>query len=120
MKDDKLPPVAPELKLRTHVPLEKAKVPLVVVRHKNAEMTEKLQKRWNTKNLGKRLAADAVSAASASVMVAPVVSIIDRSVIHPLRPARRIRPLLASPVLTLVLSAPSWRTLRAGEPSPAA
>lgn len=33
---------------------------------------------WNTKNLGLRLGADLVSAASAAVLVAPVISIIDR------------------------------------------
>jgi hypothetical protein len=33
---------------------------------------------WNTKNMGLRVAADFASAASAGVMVAPVISIIDR------------------------------------------
>ncbi len=33
---------------------------------------------WNTKNLGLRLAADAVSAASAAALVAPIIAIIDR------------------------------------------
>lgn len=36
------------------------------------------KKAWNTKNLGLRLASDAISAASAAALVAPVVSIIDR------------------------------------------
>lgn len=35
---------------------------------------------WNTKNLGLRLGADAISAASAAVLVAPIISIIDRLV----------------------------------------
>lgn len=35
---------------------------------------------WNTKNLSLRLCADAVSAASAAVLVAPIISIIDRYV----------------------------------------
>lgn len=39
--------------------------------------TESTQ-RWNTKNLGWRLAADATGAACAGVLVAPVISIIDR------------------------------------------
>ncbi len=34
--------------------------------------------KWNTKNLGLRLGADLISAASAAVLVAPVISIIDR------------------------------------------
>ncbi len=34
--------------------------------------------KWNTENLALRLGADAVSAASAAVMVAPIISIIDR------------------------------------------
>lgn len=33
---------------------------------------------WNTKNLSWRLGADMVSAASAAVLVAPIISIIDR------------------------------------------
>jgi hypothetical protein len=34
--------------------------------------------KWNTKNLAWRLAADATGAACAAVLVAPVISIIDR------------------------------------------
>ncbi|KAM7192945.1 hypothetical protein V8F20_008615 [Naviculisporaceae sp. PSN 640] len=37
---------------------------------------------WNTKNLSLRLCADAVSAASAAVLVAPIISIIDRSIME--------------------------------------
>ena len=33
---------------------------------------------WNTKNLPFRLGADLISAASAAVLVAPIISIIDR------------------------------------------
>jgi hypothetical protein len=33
---------------------------------------------WNTRNLGMRLGADAVSAATASLLVAPVITIIDQ------------------------------------------
>lgn len=36
------------------------------------------QQKWNTKNLGLRLAADAVSAASAAILITPIISIIDR------------------------------------------
>ena len=35
-------------------------------------------KKWNTKNLGLRLGADFLGAASAAVLVAPIISIIDR------------------------------------------
>ncbi len=34
--------------------------------------------KWNTKNLPLRLGTDLVSAASAAVLVAPIISIIDR------------------------------------------
>jgi hypothetical protein len=34
--------------------------------------------KWNTKNLGLRLGADFLGAASAAVLVAPIISIIDR------------------------------------------
>ncbi|KAM0324924.1 hypothetical protein ACHAQA_007890 [Verticillium albo-atrum] len=37
---------------------------------------------WNTKNLGLRLGSDLLSAASAAAMVAPVISIIDRSIME--------------------------------------
>ncbi|KAK1755584.1 hypothetical protein QBC47DRAFT_191612 [Echria macrotheca] len=43
---------------------------------------DKKTAQWNTKNLGWRLAADAISAASAAVLVAPVISIIDRSIME--------------------------------------
>lgn len=33
---------------------------------------------WNTKNLGLRLAADGAAAASAGVLVAPIITIIDK------------------------------------------
>lgn len=39
-----------------------------------------LQPKWNTKNLGLRLAADCASAAAAASMVAPLIAIVDRSV----------------------------------------
>lgn len=42
---------------------------------KVAEKTE-----WNTKHLGQRIGADAASAASAGVLVAPLITTIDRSV----------------------------------------
>ena len=62
----------PELKLET------VKAPLAVA-GKQVEMPKtKLQEKWNTKNLGWRLASDLVAAASAASLVAPIISIIDR------------------------------------------
>jgi hypothetical protein len=40
--------------------------------------TETQQKGWNTKNLGQRIAVDAMSAAMAGGLVAPIVSMIDK------------------------------------------
>jgi len=34
--------------------------------------------RWNTKNLGLRLASDAASAASAAIIIAPIITVIDQ------------------------------------------
>ncbi|KAK3339159.1 hypothetical protein B0H65DRAFT_433039 [Neurospora tetraspora] len=66
--------------------------------------------KWNTKNLGLRLGADLVSAASAAVLVAPVISIIDRSIMEnasgaaPLLTSlrRSLRSLLLSPRSTIL------------------
>lgn len=40
----------------------------------------KSESKWNTKNLLARIGADVVSAAAAASLVAPLISIIDRSV----------------------------------------
>ena len=45
-----------------------------------------LQPKWNTKNLGLRVAADFASAAAAASMVAPLIAIVDRSVAPALGP----------------------------------
>jgi hypothetical protein len=42
------------------------------------EVKAQLQKTWNTKNLGPRIAADFASAACAASLVAPLISVIDR------------------------------------------
>jgi hypothetical protein len=42
------------------------------------EMPHKVRRKWNTESLGLRLGADAVAAACAAGLVAPVISIIDR------------------------------------------
>lgn len=41
-----------------------------------------LQPKWNTKNLGLRIAADCASAAAAASMVAPLIAIVDRSIME--------------------------------------
>ncbi|KAI8632491.1 hypothetical protein F5Y19DRAFT_365969 [Xylariaceae sp. FL1651] len=46
------------------------------------EMSSKLRGQWNTKNLGLRLGVDLTSAACAASMIAPVISIIDRSIME--------------------------------------
>ncbi|KIV89581.1 hypothetical protein PV10_06967 [Exophiala mesophila] len=38
--------------------------------------------RWNTTNLGSRLVADIISAVSASALIAPIISVIDRSIVE--------------------------------------
>jgi hypothetical protein len=58
---------APELKVRTDDIAEKRTVG-----------TEKLATKWNTKNLGLRLGVDAVAAACSGVLIAPIITIIDR------------------------------------------
>ncbi|KAH6685950.1 hypothetical protein F5X68DRAFT_17778 [Plectosphaerella plurivora] len=45
-------------------------------------LPEPAEKTWNTKNLGLRLGADALSAACAGTMVAPIVTMIDRSIME--------------------------------------
>ncbi|KAI1409173.1 hypothetical protein F5Y13DRAFT_96332 [Hypoxylon sp. FL1857] len=44
--------------------------------------SSKLQQQWNTNNLGLRLGADFTSAACAASMVAPLIAIIDRSIME--------------------------------------
>jgi hypothetical protein len=68
--DHRLPqPPMPDLNLKPATSL--AAAPL-------AEVTDKMQSRWNTQNLGLRLAVDATSATTAAALIAPVISIIDR------------------------------------------
>ncbi|KAI0460101.1 hypothetical protein F5B21DRAFT_131319 [Xylaria acuta] len=67
---------APGLPLDTESPVP------VPTRQQAVETPPKLSQQWNTKNLGLRLGADAVSAACAASMIAPVISIIDRSIME--------------------------------------
>lgn len=41
-------------------------------------VTSAKAKTWNTRHLGWRIGADAISAASAGVLVAPIINVIDR------------------------------------------
>ena len=66
--NDSLQEALPDLKLH----------PLGVASKSKADMSTKLQEKWNTKNLGLRLGTDLVSASSAAALVAPIISIIDR------------------------------------------
>ncbi|KAI0537435.1 hypothetical protein GGR58DRAFT_349780 [Xylaria digitata] len=63
------------------LPLDTKPVP-VPAKQQAVEMPSTLSQQWNTKNLGFRLGADAVSAACAASMIAPVISIIDRSIME--------------------------------------
>ncbi|KAI0486157.1 hypothetical protein F4859DRAFT_357617 [Xylaria cf. heliscus] len=67
---------APGLPLDTKSPVP------VPNKQQAGETSAKLSQQWNTKNLGARLGADAASAACAASMIAPVISIIDRSIME--------------------------------------
>ncbi|KAI1203832.1 hypothetical protein F5X97DRAFT_3111 [Nemania serpens] len=59
----------------------KPRVP-VPIKQQAIEIRSERSQQWNTKNLGFRLGADAVSAACAASMIAPFISIIDRSIME--------------------------------------
>lgn len=61
------------------------------------------RRRWNTKNLGWRLGADALSAGAAASMVAPLISIIDRSIMENVSGRRSLVDSVKSSLLNLVL-----------------
>ncbi|KAL8382528.1 hypothetical protein RB595_006351 [Gaeumannomyces hyphopodioides] len=61
------------------------------------------RRKWNTKNLGWRLGADAVSAGAAASMVAPLISIIDRSIMENASGRRSLVDSIKSSLLNLVL-----------------
>ncbi|KAJ2992189.1 hypothetical protein NUW58_g2253 [Xylaria curta] len=64
------------------VPLDTKPPVSVSTKQQTVEVPSKLSQQWNTKNLGSRLGADIVSAACAASMIAPVISIIDRSIME--------------------------------------
>ncbi|KAK4188715.1 hypothetical protein QBC35DRAFT_184219 [Podospora australis] len=59
--------------------------------------------KWNAKNLALRLGADLVSAASAAVLVAPIISIIDRSIMENASGAAPLVTSLRNSLKTLLL-----------------
>lgn len=74
---DRTPTPAPQLKLADAV-----RPPIPMPGKSTVDLPAKALKPksgWNTKNLGLRLGADLVSAATAASLVAPVISIVDRS-----------------------------------------
>ncbi|KAI2622212.1 hypothetical protein GGS26DRAFT_251654 [Hypomontagnella submonticulosa] len=65
--------------------------------------SSKLQQQWNTKNLALRLGADFTSAACAASMVAPLISIIDRSIMENASGRNTLANSLKSSLRTLLL-----------------
>ncbi|KAF3767649.1 hypothetical protein M406DRAFT_345545 [Cryphonectria parasitica EP155] len=60
----------------------KAPLPLPKPSLEGKEAVSKTESKWNTKNLLLRLAADVASASAAASLVAPLISIIDRSIME--------------------------------------
>lgn len=54
---------------------------LELVQATTTKQQSKEVKVWNTKNLGLRLASDIVSGGAAATMVAPLITVIDKSVV---------------------------------------
>ncbi|KAK4134481.1 hypothetical protein BT67DRAFT_380004 [Trichocladium antarcticum] len=69
----------------------------------SAASSSKATTAWNTKNLPLRLGADLVSAASAAVLVAPIISIIDRSIMENASGRAPLAASLKSSLKTLLL-----------------
>lgn len=81
MKDGRLDGIEARRTATPQLPLDAVKSPPLPTRPVPiaAPKTPNMDKsQWNTKKLGLRLGADALSAASAAVLVAPIISIIDR------------------------------------------
>ncbi|KUI53846.1 hypothetical protein VP1G_01198 [Cytospora mali] len=62
--------------------LEAKPIALAKPQRETSDAASRLETKWNTKNLAYRLAADVASAASAASLVAPLISIIDRSIME--------------------------------------
>jgi len=61
-------------------PNSNSKMVTVTRPHKASEPLQDAKKTWNTKNLGLRLASDFIAGASAATLVAPLITVIDKSV----------------------------------------
>ncbi|KAJ9630587.1 hypothetical protein H2203_001110 [Taxawa tesnikishii (nom. ined.)] len=60
-------------------------------------------RQWNTNNLGLRLCADGAAAATAGVLVAPVITMIDRAIIENASGRQALMPSLRASVASLLL-----------------
>ncbi|KAK4098311.1 hypothetical protein N658DRAFT_455343 [Parathielavia hyrcaniae] len=99
------PRVPPQLKLESVKPSQLATaassrgIPVPADPNSNSSTSAK----WNTKDLAFRLGADLISAASAAVLVAPIISIIDRSIMENASGRRSLTDSLKSSLRTLLL-----------------
>lgn len=66
------------LSMATQIPMPRPPQALILGSKPESLPQIEVGRKWNTKNLGLRTGADATSAAAASVLVAPVICIIDR------------------------------------------
>ncbi|EEU40759.1 uncharacterized protein NECHADRAFT_90835 [Fusarium vanettenii 77-13-4] len=69
----------------------------------NTKATTSTSPTWNTKNLGFRVLADAASAASAASLVAPLIAIIDRSIMENASGRNTLAASIKSSLRTLLL-----------------
>jgi hypothetical protein len=63
---------------RSSLPLYISKLPALVV----SMMKDLETRRWNTSKLGLRIGADAVAAGAAGILVAPIITMIDKGIIE--------------------------------------
>ncbi|KAG6111819.1 hypothetical protein E4U14_002250 [Claviceps sp. LM454 group G7] len=81
-----------------------APTPLVETHARQASATTSQERKWNTKNLGWRLLVDATGAACAGAIVAPVISIIDRSIMENASGRNTLLQSIQSSLRTLALN----------------
>ncbi|KAK4126449.1 hypothetical protein N657DRAFT_643234 [Parathielavia appendiculata] len=99
------PRAPPQLKLESVKPsqLATAASPRGIPMPTHPNSSSSTSMKWNTKNLAFRLGADFISAASAAVLVAPIISIIDRSIMENASGRRSLVDSLRSSFRTLLL-----------------
>ncbi|KAI0390527.1 hypothetical protein F5Y17DRAFT_55600 [Xylariaceae sp. FL0594] len=79
------PPVTVPIRAAVPMPVPAPVAPdasSTVAASKESKQVIDMPRKWNTKNLGCRLGADLTSAACAASMIAPLISIIDRSIME--------------------------------------